>query len=187
MILKALTLDDAEAARQWRNEFRQSLRTPFLLTEKMQQDFYLGLNGNARMRYFAICESKTIGMGGLVGIEWENRLAEISLILAPEERGKGYGKKAVELILHEGFNNMNLANIYGECYMCNPAVDFWAKICSRYNAYTTYLPQRKFWNGKYHDSLYFNIGGDKFGTDRDQKHSNGRDEKAQPRLCRCQD
>ena len=176
MILKDLTLEDAQRARKWRNEFRQSLRTPFLLTDKMQQDFYHSLNGNSRMRYFAIQhEDVTIGMGGITGIEWENRLAEISLILDPAKRGRGYGRQAVDLLLHEGFNNMNLANIYGECYECNSAIMFWRKICLEYGAYTTLLPFRKYWNGRYYGSLYFNIGGDKFGFNRDQKPGDGKD------------
>ncbi len=176
MKLKALTLEDAQRAREWRNDTRVSLRTPFLLTEKMQEDFYFNLSRDARMRYWAIeGEAVTVGAGGLVGIEWENRIAEISLILDPSKRGKGYGMEAVDLILHEGFCNMNLANIYGECYECNPAAKFWAKVCRKYEAYTTALPQRKYWNGKYYDSLYFNIGGDKFGTNRDQKPGDGKD------------
>jgi len=98
-----------------------------------------------------------IGMCGLENISWENRNAEISIILNPECHGKGYGNQAVELLLEQGFNYLNLENIYAECYMCNPAVKFWEKIAQKYNAKCCYLPNRKYWNGVYYDSFYFNI------------------------------
>ena len=175
MKLIPLTLHDAQTARHWRNGCREALRTPFLLTEKQQEEFYNSLSGNARVRYWGIeINGEMGGMGGLTGIEWENRIAEISLIIDPVLRGKGYGTKAAELILHEGFGNMNLANIYGECYECNEAIRFWRKVCLKYGAYTTLLPFRKFWDGRYYDSLYFSIRGDTFGLNGDQKQGNGK-------------
>ena len=158
MKLDALSLADVEEVRAWRNAALSSLRTPFLLTAEMQEDFYRNLTRYSRDRYWAIRVSGgLIGMAGLVGIEWENRLAEISLIISPDCRGAGYGKQAVDLLLHEGFNNMALENIYGECYECNPAIDFWRKLAAQYKAYMTTLPSRKYWNGSYWGSLYFNF------------------------------
>lgn len=158
MKLEALTLRDAQRLREWRNEDISVFRTPYLLTEKMQEDFYYSLNRNSKMRYWAIKKNDiTIGVGGLVNIEWENRLAEISLVVVPECRGRSYSNKVVDLILHEGFNNMNLVNIYGECYECNPSINFWKNLCSKYNATYTILPNRKYWNGQYWNSFYFNF------------------------------
>ena len=160
MILKleALTLEDVQQARIWRNQVREVLRTPFLLTEKMQEEFYHGLNRGSDKRYWALKgKSRTVGMAGLVNIEWENRIAEISLIIDPECRGLGLGKQAVKLILHEGFNNMNLKNIYGECYYCNNDIGFWKNLIDYYKASTTILKERKNWNGIHWDSLYFNF------------------------------
>ena len=36
------------------------------------------------------------------------------------------------------------------------------KIINEYEAYSTILPNRKYYNGKYWDSLYFNITKDNF-------------------------
>jgi RimJ/RimL family protein N-acetyltransferase len=159
MGLSALTKDDVEKVRHWRNNQLEALRTPFLLTEEMQAEFYdkVVCNRQANARFWALRFYGLTGMAGLVNIEWENRIAEISLILDPSQTHRGYGTQAVDLVLSEGFNNMNLQNIYGECYLCNPAVDFWRKVIQRYNAKTTILPNRKYWQGKYWDSLYFNI------------------------------
>jgi len=101
-----------------------------------------------------------VGMGGLCGIQWENRLAEISLILDPYVCCKGLGSEAVDLLLLEAFGNMGLKTIFGECYMCNPAWQFWKKMKTKYSGQETILPNRKLWEGRYYDSLYFSIDAD---------------------------
>jgi RimJ/RimL family protein N-acetyltransferase len=61
------------------------------------------------------------------------------------------------MLLDEAFNKMNLKTVTGECYKCNPGLDFWYRVIEKYNGHKTILPNRKFWNGKYYDSLYFSI------------------------------
>jgi RimJ/RimL family protein N-acetyltransferase len=178
MKLQALSLSDLETIRQWRNDNLAMLRTPFLLTEEMQADFYRDVvcNRQANARYWAIVGDNNkvhnrdiygraapsentglIGMCGLENISWENRNAEISIIIDPKQQRKGYGAQAVALLLDQGFNYLNLENIYGETYFCNPAVEFWYRICKEYDTERIHLPQRKYWQGKYYSSLYFNI------------------------------
>ncbi len=187
MKLKALSLADLERVRHWRNESLVALRTPFLLTQEQQEQFYREVicSRQANARYWGIVKSsdtgygsfqdsqwepvlnyKLIGMCGLENIQWENRLAEISIILNPNYRGKGCGEKAVDLLLDQGFNYLNLENIWGECYECNKAISFWKKVAAKYNAETVTLPNRKYWQGKYYDSLYFNISKSDFGGAR---------------------
>jgi RimJ/RimL family protein N-acetyltransferase len=99
-----------------------------------------------------------IGMVGLENIEWENRRGEISIILGPEYRKKGYGTEAVEVLLEQGFMYLNLENIWGECYISNPAVvNFWAVICTKYKASWINIPNTKFYNGTYYGSQHFTI------------------------------
>ena len=183
MKLKELSLSDVEQVRQWRNESLVSLRTPFLLTQEMQSKFYSDVvcNRQSNARYWGIVgdnnielnkdaygntvtiqNTNLIGMCGLENISWENRNTEISIILNPECQGKGYGSKAVELLLDQGFNYLNLENIWGECYKCSSAIEFWQKIYIKYSGNETYLPNRKYWNGIYYDSLYFNINKSNF-------------------------
>jgi RimJ/RimL family protein N-acetyltransferase len=121
-------------------------------------------NRQANARYWGIWLSNKntdtedfIGMCGLENISWENRNAEISIILNPEYQSKGYGNEAVKLLLDQGFNYLNLENIWGECYFCSPAIDFWKKICKEYNGTDAILPNRKYWNETYYNSMYFNI------------------------------
>ncbi len=162
MKLDVLTKQQCEKVRLWRNELPESLRTPYGLTEDMQEDFYKNTicNRNSPNRYWALIdEGVFIGMGGITNIQWENRLGEISLIINPEYRNKGLGEKAVWLILNQAFNYMNLKTVYGECYKCNPAYSFWEKLN---NVKISDLPNRKFWNGKYYNSLYFSIDNENF-------------------------
>jgi RimJ/RimL family protein N-acetyltransferase len=151
-----------------------------MLTKAEQATFYHSMVAwpeDGDCRYWAIKEERgenhrqtglykydtLIGMGGLTDISLENRNAEISLIIDPELRGKGYGEQAVELILDQGFNFINLFAIYGEVYECNGGgVDFWEKIIEKYNAYSTDLPHRKYWNGDSWGSIHFTITREMF-------------------------
>jgi RimJ/RimL family protein N-acetyltransferase len=180
IILDALTEEDVERVRVWRNASLEALRTPYMLTKAMQGEFYRGLNDRAsRMRFWAIREAwkikesydeetgihtttsglpLLIGMGGFTDIQWENRNAEISLIIDPELRGKGYGEEAVDMLLKMAFNYLNLHCVYAEVYKCNETgLNFWNKIAKsgKWKAHNTDLIHRKYWNGKYWDSVMY--------------------------------
>lgn len=145
----------------WRLTARSSLRTVELLSESDQLDFLQ--YPPARSRFFSLyVGSSLIGMGGFTDISLENRSAEISLILDPHFQGKGYGSQAVSALLAEAFLNMNLHHIYGECYHCSPALDFWKNTVVDHKGEFTYLPMRKFWDGKYYNSTYFIIYASQF-------------------------
>jgi RimJ/RimL family protein N-acetyltransferase len=157
---KALSLEDCELVRQWRNEDISSFRTCHQLTKDEQQQFYFDIvsNPKSNCRYWGVWSGTTlIGMAGLVNISWENSHAEISLIVRPTSRQQGYGDKIVTELLVEGFNKLNLQNIYGECYANSPHMPFWNAMIRKHGAYDTTLPQRKFWDGQYFDSVYFNF------------------------------
>lgn len=159
MILDAPTIEDMEQARLWRNDYLAAMRTPYYLTKEMQEQFYRDIvcNRASNARFWAVRVSdKFIGLAGLTSIEWENRIAEISLMIPPEFREEYFGK-AVDLILHEGFSNMNLANIYVECYECNPLIGFWKYLATVRNVASAVLPNRKYWQGRYWNSLYVNF------------------------------
>jgi len=166
---RTLKKSDMSDVLSWRASCPEALRTPFQLTEEQQEDFYKNVicNRNANAKFWGIeiedvmedgCDLyQLVGMCGLENISWENSLAEISIILDPKSKGKGYGKEAVKMLLDKGFNYLNLDNIYGEVYTCNPGFFFWEKIIKQYNGTKTILPNRKFWKGIYYDATYFNF------------------------------
>ena len=174
MKLSAPTLEQCQQVRLWRNDCLETLRTPYPLTEEMQADFFKNVinNRNSPHRYWSIIEGvgefadvehRLIGMGGLTGIQWENRIAEISLIINPALQNKGYGKLVVALLLDEGFNRMGLQTIFGECYgAAEGRFQFWETVVERYKGYATRLPNRQFWDGQFWDSMYFSIDTEEF-------------------------
>ncbi len=105
--------------------------------------------------YKSISKDMLIGMAGLEDIQWENRLAEISLILNINNLEEF--EEALRLILHEGFMNMNLENIFTEVYVCNPNYKFWEEQAKEWECITTGLPERKFHLDTYWNSIYINF------------------------------
>jgi RimJ/RimL family protein N-acetyltransferase len=167
---RPLTESDMETIRVWRHCFMETLRTPYMLTQEQQNDYYQTVicNRDSKTRYWAFYaeipefdeedlygrKGTLIGYGGIEAIEWENRRGEISVLIGPEFHGKGFGRQAVEQILAEAFGGLNLETVHGECYYSG-AVDFWTKILEDKKAYFTRLPKTKYYRGKYWDSLYF--------------------------------
>lgn len=191
MKLEALTLDQCQQVRLWRNDALETLRTPYPLTQEQQEAFYRDVvcNRNSHHRYWAVVSVNTFGdndeqlfygMVGITNIQWENRIGEISLIIDPDRRGKGEGEVAVDLLLNKAFNYLNLQTVFGECYRCNPAWKFWREIANKYADKEAYrsltakeetivshymlLPNRKYFNGKYWMSVYFSIDKEDFNA-----------------------
>ncbi len=173
MILKPLSLDNMETIRIWRNDCRETLRTPYMLTREMQEDYYRKVicDRNSTTRYWGLWrhgydwptvnpnilqeDTRFVGYGGIEHIEWENSRGEISLLIGSSYREKGYGAKAVQSILNEAFNHLGLHRVYGECYYSTTAVRFWQKMVKKYKAFWHPLPDTKYYQGEYWGSYYF--------------------------------
>ena len=167
----ALTESDCEQIRVWRNEDISAARTPFLLTDVMQREFYNNLVGNRNSphRYWAIRQhesldmtrdgggltewSELIGIAGLTNIEWENGRAEVALMIARDERGNGYGVDAFELVKLWGFARMGLHTIYACVYDTNPHLVQWWR--GRKPTEECSYPGGKLWNGKHYGTYHF--------------------------------
>ena len=160
MRLTDLTLEDCDLAREWRNKDISAYRTPYFLTGFMQDNFYHEVvsDRNSKHRYMAVDYHDTLmAMIGLCNIEWENKNAEISIVVNPKKRRTGTGRESLLLLLNWGFNELGLENIYGEYYQSSPNRLFWINIIKEYGIYNTVLPMRKFHDGKLYDSIYFNF------------------------------
>lgn len=163
MDLKMLpvTFDDCLAITDWRIDARATLRTSEMATLEQQKKWFEALQDAAALhRYFSFTSSMSTlcAVGGLTNIHWTNRNAEISLIVNPKMQRKGIGTQCVDMLLNEAFKKMGLKTCYGETYMVNvPGLEFWKKIIVRHSSRTAILPNRKFWDGAFHNSLYFSI------------------------------
>ena len=177
-----LNIGDCNAIRIWRNEIRESLRTPHYLTYEMQLDFYNNVvcNKLSNSRYWGIysiineldhndsdnldskkniiaCGPMLVGMAGINNIQWENGIGEISLLIGGKYKKLGYGSKSLNILVDKAFDELRLENIYGEYYQCNPNKVFWEKYIKKFGLTYAVLPARKYHNGNYYDSVYFNI------------------------------
>jgi RimJ/RimL family protein N-acetyltransferase len=130
----------------------------------MQRDFYFDevSNRDSKHRYWAIRRDISVdltteraillGIAGLTNIEWENGRAEVALMISPDERGKGYGSEAFELIKLWGFARMRLHTIYACVYLNNPHLVRWWR--ERKPTEECDYPGGKFWDGKYHRTYH---------------------------------
>lgn len=152
MILRTLTADECEQIRRWRNapDVLPILRTKDPITKEQQAVFYRDVVCNlaSEHRYYALAllvpehrpeygstvnsagymvpnfgkAELFIGVGGLTYIE--NGRTEISLVLGPAFRGKGYGSQAVDALLDQA-RRLGLACVVGECYATGN-LGFWS-------------------------------------------------------------
>jgi len=168
--LRTITEADIPMIMEWRKEYPESLRTCFELTGPMMYDWFVNVVNNrlSNARYWIILDDeevasdgakfggKPIGYGSIANIQWENRHAEIGLLIEMGHLGEGKGIGGVKLLLEQAFMHMNLEHIWGECYHCNEiGLDFWQKVS--YISTKVDLPARKYYDGEYHSSLYFGI------------------------------
>ena len=187
MILKPLEYENMNKIILERNKVMETLRTSFMINIDMQKEYFLNTicNRGSNTFYWAVYDECGIGQrnkttkkieyenkefiayGGIEHYERHNNIGELSLLVFEEYRNNGYGKKIVDLFLDNAFNYLAIENVYLECYTCNkPGIIFWQKIIDKYNAYKTILPNRKYYKGEYHNSLYGNISKENFNESK---------------------
>ena len=165
MKFRALQKDDMPEILKWRSQCPEALRTPYDLTLEQQENWYYDVvcNRQANARWWGIqLNNALVGYAGIEHIEFENGIGEISLLLNPEYQRKGLGEDALDLLLDKGFNFLNLQNLYGECFICNNASFFWHKMIYKYSGYLTTIPNRKYYQGEYWDSMYFSFNWEEY-------------------------
>lgn len=173
MKLEALRREDMPKLLEWRNMHPEAWRDPRPTTITQQYEWFDGpVSHNPNGRYWGVHKEVNIGEvrlepifdldpGGLIAqseitsIIWESRIGEIGIMVDPNRRRKGLGKELLSATLQMAFSRLNLATIWGECYECNDACNFWLKYVKEWNGYSTILKNRKYWNSKFYDSLYF--------------------------------
>lgn len=175
MRIRAPLQEDVEVARNWRNRTPEMLRTSFLLTEQMQKDFYLDVICDRRStsRFFSIVDIQgdLLAFIGIENIQWENRLGEISCII--KYGYETYMTEILNIVLDTAFNQLNLISVFTEVYECSPYFEEWERYAIDKLAYDSILPYRKFWDGRFYDSIIYTFvnpayeklcdGGDKMG------------------------
>lgn len=142
----------------WRNSTLYTLRAT-CPTSTEQYDWIEFLD-NETEKYYFIAKDNTepqkniIGYCGLDKISNTNKTAEISLLINPYKQGNGYGSEAVRKLLEISFEGLGLNCIFAECYTTINTWEFWKKCGFKKEGH---LRVRKFWQGKYYDSIIGSI------------------------------
>jgi RimJ/RimL family protein N-acetyltransferase len=157
MKFESLTIDVALKALAWRKASPESCRTTHEISEQEQKEWFNRIPNSSHKYWSIVVDREVVGMAGLTDINYVNMSAEFSLILDPLKRDQGHGRKAVDLLFNEAFNNLDLRVIYGEVYECSPAWGFWTKVMMSYPVKWVAIPDRKFWGGRYYPSHYFSV------------------------------
>ena len=134
----ALTADIPEKAREWRNDPRiyRWCRQNTLISETEHHDWLYKIDHDPTIKMFGINKRSInsenlltpIGVCGFTSIDYRNQSAEFSLYIAPEYQRKGYGKKALELLIEHGFKEFNFHRIWGEVLDGNPAMQMFKEL-----------------------------------------------------------
>lgn len=155
--------NDAEYLVKWRNGSLKALRTSRRTTWIEQEEFVEWCVRNPhkiRMWRFHRDDEELayepVAYGGLEHVEWENGLAELTLLVNPTMRRQGNGRAAFRYIMQEAFYKLRLNCVWSETYRCNQdGVAFIESLRSAYGLYTVTIPDRKYYNGKYHEAVWW--------------------------------
>ena len=125
VLLRAISPDDLEQLRLWRNnpEFRKHFREYLDISQQMQMKWFQDtVNEDRNTIMFAIVDKKTgqlLGCCGLCYINWVHRNADLSIYIGADDvyiDSDGYAKDACLTLMSYGFNEINLHKIWTEIY-----------------------------------------------------------------------
>lgn len=114
--LNEVNREDLSLFKNWRNyaEQTKNYRTIGPLTEYNQNWYWEHVVNSDNHKVFTITKKENgipIGEIRISYISFIDGTGEIGIILNPQERGKGYGHEALQLILDFAFNRMRLTRI----------------------------------------------------------------------------
>ena len=128
--------------------------TPVLRTAKTDAE---PIENDINSPHFIIetLSGEYVGSCGLHEINERNGAFSISMSLMKEQRGKGYGKAAMIILLEYAFNEMRLHRFGGYCIDINTAS---AKMMESIGCVLEGVNREAiFFNGKYHDRLLYSL------------------------------
>jgi len=122
--LKKIKKDDLRQIIRWRNDSKiMKFNTQFfLLNMEYQKKWFEQItkkNSKSKMFVFKY-GNEIVGIGGLIHHDYQNKSADIAIILGESKiRGKGFGTKALKLLVEYGFKRMKLHRIGADIFEYN--------------------------------------------------------------------
>ena len=132
--LRAYKEEDIPLATKFVNdrELKKLLVTniPFPMTNWEEESWIKSQKSNDNGQYnFAIEDIETgkyIGGCGIQNVNWLSRVALVGIMIG--DRGKGFGKEALKLMIDYAFNSIHVSQINLDVYKNNPASNLYQKM-----------------------------------------------------------
>lgn len=165
IFLSPMNLEDVEQYTKWMNDFSVTVNignasSHYSMVKEKEALEEMVKNGHN----FAIVQKdneQLIGNASIFDINHIHRRAEIGLFIGEEEnRGKGYGREAIELLLAYGFKVLNLNNIMLKVFSFNERA-----IKAYKNVGFKIIGERRkayFINGAYYNEFYMDMLAEEF-------------------------
>lgn len=123
LYLSPMSVEDAAIYVKWLNDptVSENIGMDTKITTLESEKEWLKENQNKYNFAIVLKESdKLIGNISLIEVDLVHRNAVLGIFIGDDSnRGKGYGKEAIKLLLEYGFNNLNLNNIMLNVYSFN--------------------------------------------------------------------
>jgi UDP-4-amino-4,6-dideoxy-N-acetyl-beta-L-altrosamine N-acetyltransferase len=138
-------------AREWRNDpsIKRWCRESRYINETQQKEWEERIQRDPSICMLGISNGHDfVGVCGLTSINMVHRTAEFSLYIAPEYQKRGYAKEALIKLLHYGFNDLGLNNIWGEVLEGNKAMKIFKEVGFKYEGTLRqmYFKDGELWN-----------------------------------------
>ena len=171
LYLSPVNPDDYEIYTKWLNDPEVvgylSLRTQLVSLPAERKALEMLTDGGYNFAIVRLEDNVLIGNVGLGNINEASRRAELGIFIGEaENRNRGYGAEAINLLLDYGFNTLNLHNIELTLNGDNDR----ALVCYKKVGFREYGRRREglFKNGKYMDYICMDI------LDREFNEKNGK-------------
>lgn len=122
--LAAVESGHMELMREWRNDpaVWKWCRQNDLISDAMQKRWFESQDKDPTIHMYMIKADGLKGVCGLTSHDRNNRIAELSLYIAPEFQKQGLSKPSFLTLITHGFKNLGLHSIWCECFTGNPVI-----------------------------------------------------------------
>lgn len=157
-MIRPIENGDLEWIRKERNrpECRQWFRQDHIISQDEQYEWF----ETTSMRSFVVVEDDVnVGVVSLSHVDTTVRKCEFSIMITPEFRGRGYGRKALNDLLDHAFNDLNMRQVYSDVFENNPSRALYKDIGFRECGI---LPDWYYKNGTYVNTVVIVITKDEY-------------------------
>lgn len=158
--LTAMRKEDLDNYRMWNSvpAFGRNYNSiPIRELSEKKTDEWFNEHSDNTFR-FAIRSLKSEDFFGVCAIEdivWPHRVGWLSIALGPDFHGRGYGREAMELLIHYGFNELNLHRLQLTVFSYNePATKLYEKLGFKHEGIFRDFLQR---DGQRHDMHLYGL------------------------------